>query len=101
MPTASDSYFTVPFSALHLIIFIFKRQTISAMLSLTYGRSSALLVALLSLVAASFSVGAFSGNATLVTPAASWDADIFHLPSSGKCSAMHECEGFGLRALTH
>jgi hypothetical protein len=62
------------------------------MLRLTYGRSGALLVALLSLVVASFALGAFSesgsGNATLVTPAASWDADIFHLPPSGKCNAL-------------
>jgi hypothetical protein len=58
------------------------------MLRLTYGRSSALLVALLSLVAVSLAVGTFSGNATLATPASSWDADIFHLPPSGKCIVL-------------
>jgi hypothetical protein len=70
------------------------------MLQFRYGRSSALLVALLSLGVVSFAVGAFwdsgSGNATVETPESSWDADIFHLPPSGKC-IVHECEGFGLR----
>jgi hypothetical protein len=65
------------------------------MLRFRYDRSSALLVALLSFVVVSVAVGAFSesgsGNATQVTPE-SWDADIFHLPPSGKC-IVHECEG--------